>query len=334
MGNFGILVRDYTLLMSVVPFMVAFCCAYKSNPENIPFFFINSILILSGILCIHMFANLFDDYIDIKKQLAKGLELNQINFRSKRKAKMILNGTFSLSNVKKILMGLVTIAFIIGIYFIFLKGLMILLFMLFAIMLSSFYPISTKYGLGELTVGLVFGPILINAVYYTLTGMFNPAVATISVSIGLITTVLLITQSVMEYDFDKSDGKRTLPVLSGSQKNGVYSILFIILTAYTVLIINNLYFKLNILFYLPVVLTIPISYTLIKSLIKFVSNEECNFIPKFYYGQMENWETIVKNDFAFFMFRFYLARNLSVIFNIVLAFICLFSFPALSGNLN
>ena len=326
MKNFGILVRNYTLLMSVIPIMVALCCAVKMHSESYIVFVINSILIIIGVLCIHMFANLFDDYVDIKKQLKKGLELNQINFRSKRKAKMILNGTYSLIDVKKILFFLVIAAYLIGMYFVFTKGIIILLFMIITILLSAFYPVSTKYGLGEITVGFIFGPVLINSIYYALTGNFNNVVLYLSLAIGLITIVLLVTQSIMEYDFDKSEGKKTLPVIVGSQKNGVISIATIISLSYLFIIIGIFKFNLSGLFYLPIIITLPISYKLVSSLFQFTKQQNNDCIPKFYYGRMENWESIVQNDFAFFMFRFYLARNLSVIFNFTLAIVCFIAF--------
>ncbi len=324
MKKFAALVRNYTLLMSVAPFFVAFCLSLKYANTDLYTFFLNTILSFSGIIAIHMFANLFDDYIDIKKQLNKGLEIHQIDFRSKRKAKMILNGSFSMKTVKYILMLLVFTAFLTGISFIITKGLLVLLFMILAIGLSAFYPISTKFGLGEIIVGFIFGPLLINSVYYVLTGNLHNNTALISVSVGFITTVLLITQSVMEYDFDKSDGKKTVPVMLASQKNGVFAILGIIIICYLIMLFLS-YINKTFLFTLPVIFTLPISFRLIKSLNKFVKKEDDEYLPKIYLGIMENMKEIKENNFSFFMFRFYLARNLSVIFNLLLAIVCIFT---------
>ena len=323
MKKFALLVRNYTLLMSVAPYLAAFCISLNDVNANLSYFILNTILSFTGILAIHMFANLFDDYIDIKKQLNKGLMLHQIDFRSKRKAKLILNGTYSMNAVKFILISLVLIAFLTGIYFIITRGLIVLIFMILAIISSVFYPVSTKFGLGEVIVGFIFGPLLINSVYFVLTGNYNINILLISVPVGLITTVLLITQSVMEYDFDKSDGKKTIPVLFGSKGNGVIAILGIILCAYITMIIISITNK-NLIYILPIILTIPIAYKLIISLNKYSKNEPEQYIPKFYYGVMENWYEIKKNNFDFFMFRFYLARNLSVIFNITIALCVLY----------
>ena len=41
---------------------------------------------------------------------------------------------------------------------------------------------------------------------------------------------------------------------------------------------------------------------------------------------MENVEESKKEGCAYCMFRFYLARNLGIIFNIVLAIVCLYAF--------
>ena len=53
------------------------------------------------------------------------------------------------------------------------------------------------------------------------------------------------------------------------------------------------------------------------------------FIPKKYFGKMENWNEIVNNNYAYYMYRFYLARNIAVIFNITLVFAILLNINVL-----
>ena len=191
---------------------------------------------------------------------------------------------------------MLVLAFIIGVYFISQRGFTILSYMIIALILCTFYPISSRYGLSELTLGAIFGPLLINASYFALTGQFDPKVFFFSIASGVITSILLTAHSLMDYEYDVEIGKKTIPVIFKNKNLTV------------------------------ILCTIPVGYKLIMSLYDYIEIKNVQFIPKWYYGIMENFEEIKKEGFAYFMFRFYLARNLGIIFNIALAIVCLFVF--------
>ena len=46
------------------------------------------------------------------------------------------------------------------------------------------------------------------------------------------------------------------------------------------------------------------------------------FVPRFWMGPMEDWENIKKTHMEFFMYRFYLARNLCFLFCIIAGIAC------------
>ncbi|HIT55974.1 TPA: prenyltransferase [Candidatus Galligastranaerophilus intestinigallinarum] len=328
--NLKELLRTYSLPMSVAPFILALCCSIKT-----PFvfgildnsFFLNAILLLIGIILIHLTGNLFDDYLDVKSALDAGIPLNEINFKNKKKARLILNKTYSLKTVEIILISMLISAFIIGLYFISQRGFTILSYMIIAVILCSFYPISSKYGLSEIVIGAIFGPLLINASYFALTGQFDPKVFVFSIASGIMTSVLLITHSLMDYEYDVETGKKTLPVLLNNKNLTINFISFLILISYFLLTLTSYRYGVSrLIFIIPILCTIPVGYKLIMSLYDYIEIKNVQFIPKWYYGFMENFEEIKKEGFAYFMFRFYLARNLGIIFNIVLAIVCLYAF--------
>ncbi|MFZ2303532.1 MAG: prenyltransferase, partial [Minisyncoccia bacterium] len=74
-------------------------------------------------------------------------------------------------------------------------------------------------GLGEVSVGLVFGPLMTLGAYYVQTGAFSwvPIVASIPIA-GLIALILFINE-FPDYKADKSVGKRTLVVRIGLEKS-------------------------------------------------------------------------------------------------------------------
>ena len=319
--NFGSLVRFYTAPMSLTPLLIAFCVSFYVDNFGISEI-IKAAIAAFGILCAHLFVNLFDDYIDVKRQLLFGIPLNKINFKSKRKARTIIDGTFSINYVEKILISLGVLSALCGIYFLFNTGLYVLIFIIPAIILALFYPISSKFGLSELTVGLMFGPLLMNGAYFVITGGYlNIVLFILSIITGIITSILLITHSIMDFEFDKPEGKKTIPVILNSKKNSIILVAGLIIISYIMLMLlyasNGV--KSVFIILIPIISTAAISIELIKSLFDYINIKDVKFNPKWHLGTMENWEEIKLHGFDFYMYRFYLARNLSYIFNISIA---------------
>ncbi len=326
MNNLSELLRAYSLPMSITPFLIAFACAVKTPVFSFDNFLVNSILVLIGVSTAHLAANLFDDYIDVKLALKKGFNLHAINFKNAGKAKLILNETYSIKSVEIILVILSLIAALIGVYFVFLRGPIIAFYMFLTFILCIFYPISSKYGLSELITGVIFGPVMINAVYFALCGRYDMQVFYFSAASGLATIVLLICHSLMDYELDVENGKKTIPVLLENKNLAINVISMLILLSYGFLTATGCYFDYGLLTFLPVILTLPIAIKLILSLYDYINIKNVEFTPKFYFGVMENWDKIKQNNMAYFMFRFYLARNFAIIFNLAIAFICYMGF--------
>lgn len=325
-NNFKELTRSYSLPVTITPFLIAFACALKT-PFIVDSSFIgNSILILIAIILVHLSSNLFDDYIDVKKELEKGVELSSINFRNKQKARLILNKTFSFKSVEKILFVMMSLAFIIGLYFVSIRGYLIFSYMILTVILSSIYPYSAKFGLSEIIIGTIFGPLLINGTYFALSGQFDSQVFIFSIASAIITTILLIVHSLMDYEFDVEVGKKSIPVMLKNKNLTINFISIMILISYGLLVFVCLKYQASKLILIPILFTLPIAIKLISSLYDYIQIKNVSFIPKWFYGPMENWDIILKNNFAYFMFRFYLARNLSSIFNIVLSIVCILAF--------
>ncbi len=68
-----------------------------------------------------------------------------------------------------------------------------------------------------------------------------------------------------------------------------------------------------------VFLTLPIATKLLKSMKDYINIKDVKFIPIWYWGLFENWEKIEKSGMAFYMFRFYLARNFAFLFAVFAA---------------
>ena len=325
-SNFNHLVRGYTLPMSITPFLVALFCAVNSPLFIDNQFLLNSFLVLLGIILAHSAVNLFDDYIDIKSRVKNGENLADIKFHNKRKAYAILNGAFSVKSAELILVALTVSAILCGIYLAHFRGGLIYFYMLLAGLLGAFYPVSSRFGLAELTVGIVFGPLLINGSYFAITGWFDKTVFLISIASGIMAVILLITHSIMDFEHDINKDKKTLPVMLKDKRTCINTTAYLIITAYLITIYSGIKGNMGSAILFPIICTIPVSFKLISSLYEYIELKNVPFVPKWYMGRMENWEKIKKEGLGYFMFRFYLARNLAEIFHISLAIACLFAF--------
>ncbi len=308
--NFLELTRAYSLLMSLASCLVVFAFANYS-PR---FTLLNYILLTVGVCCVHMGANLFDDFIDVKLKLKQGFELKDIRFESfLPKARLIINSTYSFSQVERILNILFSIALGIGVCFTVISGWKVLIFAALGGILSLFYPISSRYYCSEIIIGLIFGPLVIMGGFYALTGEFNSNLLILSVVIFFTTLVLLHTHNIMDWEFDIKENKNTLCILSGSKQNAIRILIGFMTISYSIILISVLLARLN-PNTLYVFLTLPIGAKLIESINDYVNIKDIKFIPRWYYGFFENWKEIKDNKVDFYMFRLYLARNFSFFF--------------------
>lgn len=323
------LTRGYTLLTSAAPWFVAAAAASVSAHfySDIKLKLFTTFLSFIAIMCVHLGVNLLDDYIDVKKQIKNGTPLSEIKFEDKvrNKAGLIINGTYSFRTVKIILGILFGIGILAGIYFTSLYGRIIPFYAILAGILCILYPVSSKFYSSEIIVGTVFGPLLIMGTYTALTGLYLHKLFIMSVAIGLMVVVLLDTHNIMDFDFDKKTGKNTLCTLIGSKKRALILLGGQILIAYLIIIYLALTKQFSCWILASVVLTLPLAVKLITSLNDYNNMKDLKFVPKWYLGSMENWDKIKEERIEYFMYRFYIARNLGFYFCVILAIVCFFT---------
>ena len=75
-----------------------------------------------------------------------------------------------------------------------------------------------KHGLGEATVLVVWGPLMVGGAYYAATGHFPFAIFLASLPYALLCTAVLMGKHIDKIPWDAPDGTRTLPVLLGEAK--------------------------------------------------------------------------------------------------------------------
>ena len=99
------------------------------------------------------------------------------------------------------------------------RGWPIVVFALGGFLLSAAYtapPLRLKkHGLGEPTVLVVWGPLMVGGCYYAATGTIPGAIVLASLPYALLCTTVLMGKHIDKIPWDAPDGTRTLPVIIG-----------------------------------------------------------------------------------------------------------------------
>ena len=181
------------------------------------------------------------------------------------------------------------------------------------------------HGLGELVIGLMFGPLNMLGVQAALTGnIFSWEMLCMSIAIGCMVTNIVYVHSVMEVDADAQLGKMTFARLLHHKK---VMILFIAIFAIIPFLILALGVTLQwwTPWYLLTLITLPMSIFLIHSTRLFTYGLPRNDKPRWWMGPMGNWEGYKKAGIDWFLFRWLLARNICTFFCLTLIIVHLFT---------
>lgn len=133
---------------------------------------------------------------------------------------------------------------LIGLYLVYIGGLMILLIGLAAIIAAIAYtggPFPLGYiGLGDLFVFLFFGVAAVSGTYYIQAGIVSLEAWLMSIPIGFLIVDILVVNNLRDIDADRSVGKNTLAVRMGEQFTRIQFITLLI-ASYLVLPILGLF---------------------------------------------------------------------------------------------
>lgn len=238
-------------IASTIPMAVGGAMAYAERGA------FNWLWFFAGVGAIYMIEigkNAFNEYVDY----LSGVDLfvapdKRTPFSGGKKT--IIDGKLKLKET--VLIGLATMGAggLIGLFVVYLREFHILWFGLAGFFFSLFYslpPLKFSYrGLGELSVGLTFGPLITCGTYLVQTHTISPGVILASLPLGfLIANVLWINQ-YPDYEADLKGGKLNWVVRLGKARAGkVYALLFaaaFLLTAVNAAVSKNLFWLLPLL---------------------------------------------------------------------------------------
>lgn len=246
---------------STVPMFVGLSLVIGSGHTFNLFWF--SLALLS-IYFIEIGKNAVNEWVDYRSGVDLFVsEENKTPFSGGKKT--IIENKLTLNEVGLIAIFTLATAFSIGLAIVFLKEFNILWIGLLGMALAVFYslpPFKFSYrGLGELVVGITFGPLMISGVFVLMTGVFEWWIIPISLPIAfLISNVLWINQ-YPDYEADLKAKKRNGLVRIGKKKGIiVYALLF--MSAYGSLVALTFIHKNP--FWLLGLITIPFAISAIQ----------------------------------------------------------------------
>ena len=260
-----------------------------------------------GILFFHLFSNLYNDYFDVthgtdeanteyfnagmNSPILKGAQLSG-GSRAVELGLITLKGTKSLANIMFVL-GLFTATTILYSSYVNTgstsNSYYAAIIALIGVFVGYFYTakpirLSSRYGLGELSIFLSFGPLLTLGTGFAITSdtillyskeFYNLLI--LGIPIGLLTTNILFINQYPDYTSDKKVGKNHLVVILGKKASRwIYAI-------NTAVVIGSLYFiSENILndtqgllfLYILIPVSMIYSYYLISGLFKYYNSRE------------------------------------------------------------
>lgn len=305
--------REYTLHQSILPYIFACIIAAKNYHIHLML----CILGLVGVVLAHVSVNILDDYFDwkkgaveeYKKLIEKGLKART------HKCFYLEEGLTTPKTILVVALSMDFIAILIGFYIATRVGVSVLIIAAIAGFLGFFYsaePIKLSYrGLGEIAIGVIFGPLLMIGTYITAGGKIDNVIIFSSIIFGLLIANIAHTHAIMDFPSDVKSSKKSLPVRCGSQQNAIILQGIIYILAYITTAIGIFCHAFPITSVI-VFATIPKAYGLVMMMKSPFKTKQ------FWIGILEDWDRHVKDGSDWFMMRLCLSRNIVSDFAIIL----------------
>lgn len=289
--------------------------------------------VLLGVCAAHLGMNLADDYFDYKHDSRTRADISSTSVRARMEKCHYLGedeGKATISQLGWAIVGFLGFAALMGAIALVGQWLVhgwqatigIVVYALLGLFVGINYsgkPLELGFhGLGELVIGLMFGPLLMLGVQAALTGTpFSWQMLCMSVGIGCMVTNIVYVHSVMEVNADAELGKMTFARLLKNKAAMIIFIGFFALMPFAMLALGIALGWWS-AWYLLTLVTLPMSIYLIHSTRLFAYGLPRNDTPHWWMGPMGNWEGYKKAGIDWFLYRWLLARNICTFFCLVL----------------
>ena len=314
--------RHQSLVQSLMPAVLAVIMALGCEGFNV----LCAALAIVGVACFHLSMNLADDYFDyLDDMMDSRSKVIRRGFRAMTvKYPYLTDGSESPGSLRRVIVGFGAVAFVCGVVIFFLRtgangfcgidgSWWIVVIALLAVFLGVFYsapPLKLAFrGLGELIIGVIFGPLLMMGVYYSCSGRMAWEIVWISIPTGLLVLNILYTHSLIDQAGDRECGKMTLALFLNSDKAALMAAYVFNLLPFAMIVVAVCLGFLHPL-YLLVLVFAPRAIWLCGSLRDFsLGKQEVPPEPPIWLGKMPRWDAVRSAGVDWFLMRWMAARN-------------------------
>lgn len=218
--------RPWSFTMTLISVSVGSVLAALDGAFSLGLF----VLAAAGAVFMHAGTNLLNDYYDVRC----GLD-TETAATARYRPHAIVHGLLPAGQVAAAAWGLFAAATIIGIVLAFISGWMVLLIGLIGVLAGAGYtapPMKYKHlALGELSVFLMWGPLMVGGAYYVQMQSLSPRALIVSIPFGVLVALTIFANNIRDIDDDRSRHIRTIAILLGPRR-GIHAYLVLMALAY------------------------------------------------------------------------------------------------------
>ncbi|MEM2666077.1 MAG: prenyltransferase, partial [Nitrososphaerota archaeon] len=182
--------RPWSFVMTIVSVGLAGSLAWRSGSFE-PLHFL---LTLFGLIAFHAASNMLNDYYDVKHTVDR-----QGAPTTRYRPHPLVSGQIEIRSFQAVVVFLYAIVLSIATYLSFVRGPIVLAFTVAGLFFSYFYtadPVPLKHrALGEISVLLTWGPLMVGGTYFVLTGKVDVLPVIVSLPIGVLVMAVLFANN-------------------------------------------------------------------------------------------------------------------------------------------
>ncbi|OQW93406.1 MAG: 1,4-dihydroxy-2-naphthoate octaprenyltransferase [Beggiatoa sp. IS2] len=257
--NWFLASRPWSFTMTFISVSVGGALAAIDGIFSWPLYLIT----LVAMIAFHAATNLLNDYFDVQNGVDT-LDTSTAQYRPHP----LLEGKLQPQQVRQGVIILYLFVALAGIALAAARGWIVLFIGLIGAFASIAYtapPFKYKYhALGELSVFLMWGPLMIGGAYFVQHQTLSPQVLWVSLPFGALVALVILVNNLRDMVHDHRKGVQTLPLLIG-QGNGIRLYVMLIILAYGGILWMSFVGPLH-LWSLLVLLSLPLAYRLLKQM--------------------------------------------------------------------
>ena len=255
--------RPWSFTMTAISVGVGGALAAIDGPFSWTLF----ILAVTGAVCMHAAANLFNDYYDVK-QGVDTVESATAQYRPHP----LVQGLLPARQVFLAASVLLGAGALIGIYLTLHCGWAVFWIGLAGSLAAVAYtapPMKYKYfAMGEISVFLMWGPLMVEGAYYVQRHALSVKALLVSIPFGVLVALVLLANNIRDIDHDRSRHIRTIANTLG-QRSGMYLYLLFMVAAFACIPLFIIWGVLPV-WGLAIFLSLPIAVKLLRQMMRLV----------------------------------------------------------------